>query len=111
MLVSGVSVSYSLPSARDRFYPEKPKRLNPRLRADSPACVAPLNSSCSVSSPVTTPDNFTIFEGTSEIQRMIIGRTVTGLDARKPDLRFYRGTGGEAGRPALKWVGRFSCPV
>ena len=26
------------------------------------------------------PDNFTIFEGTSEIQRMIIGRAVTCLD-------------------------------
>jgi alkylation response protein AidB-like acyl-CoA dehydrogenase len=25
---------------------------------------------------------FTIFEGTSEIQRMLIGRTVTGLDVR-----------------------------
>jgi len=31
---------------------------------------------------VTTPDNFTIFEGTSEIQRLIIGRAVTGLDVR-----------------------------
>jgi alkylation response protein AidB-like acyl-CoA dehydrogenase len=27
-------------------------------------------------------DNFTIFEGTSEIQRMIIGRAITGLDVR-----------------------------
>ncbi len=31
-----------------------------------------------------TPDNFTIFEGTSEIQRMIIGRAVTGLAVRVP---------------------------
>jgi hypothetical protein len=30
----------------------------------------------------TTSDNFTIFEGTSEIQRMIIGRAITGLDVR-----------------------------
>ena len=29
-----------------------------------------------------TSDNFTIFEGTSEIQRMLIGRAVTGLDVR-----------------------------
>jgi alkylation response protein AidB-like acyl-CoA dehydrogenase len=27
-------------------------------------------------------DNFTIFEGTSEIQRLIIGRAITGLDVR-----------------------------
>jgi hypothetical protein len=37
--------------------------------------------------PVPSPfrqvhDNVTIFEGTSEIQRMIIGRAVTGLDVR-----------------------------
>jgi acyl-CoA dehydrogenase len=35
--------------------------------------------------PVTLPMHariFTIFEGTSEIQRMLIGRTVTGLDVR-----------------------------
>jgi hypothetical protein len=31
---------------------------------------------------ITTLDNFTIFEGTSEIQRMIIGRAATGLDVR-----------------------------
>jgi alkylation response protein AidB-like acyl-CoA dehydrogenase len=33
-------------------------------------------------SATAMPDNFTIFEGTSEIQRMIIGRAVTGLDVR-----------------------------
>jgi hypothetical protein len=31
---------------------------------------------------IITSDNFTIFEGTSEIQRMLIGRAVTGLDVR-----------------------------
>ena len=31
---------------------------------------------------VATSDNFTILEGTSEIQRLIIGRAVTGLDVR-----------------------------
>jgi hypothetical protein len=29
-----------------------------------------------------TADNFTIFEDTSEIQRILIGRAVTGLDVR-----------------------------
>ena len=33
-------------------------------------------------SRLSTPYIFTIFEGTSEIQRMIIGRAVTGLDVR-----------------------------
>jgi len=34
--------------------------------------------------PMTLPiaQIFTIFEGTSEIQRMLIGRAVTGLDVR-----------------------------
>ena len=38
-----------------------------------------------VGMPMTLPEPakiFTIFEGTSEIQRMIIGRAVTGLDVR-----------------------------
>jgi acyl-CoA dehydrogenase len=35
--------------------------------------------------PTTLPMDskiFTIFEGTSEIQRMLIGRAVTGMDVR-----------------------------
>jgi len=32
--------------------------------------------------PAFTSTSFTILEGTSEIQRMIIGRAVTGLDVR-----------------------------
>jgi alkylation response protein AidB-like acyl-CoA dehydrogenase len=35
-------------------------------------------------SPPATSDNFTIIEGTSEIQHLIIGRAVTGLGARSP---------------------------
>jgi acyl-CoA dehydrogenase len=31
---------------------------------------------------LVTSKIFTIFEGTSEIQRMLIGRAVTGLDVR-----------------------------
>jgi hypothetical protein len=31
---------------------------------------------------ITIPDNFTIFEGTSEIRRLIIGRAPTGLGVR-----------------------------
>jgi hypothetical protein len=41
---------------------------------------------------------FTIFEGTSEIQRMLIDRTVTGLDVRWDDLRLYRGYASKARR-------------
>jgi hypothetical protein len=33
-------------------------------------------------SPNSSPGRPAIFEGTSEIQRMIIGRTVTSLDVR-----------------------------
>jgi hypothetical protein len=36
----------------------------------------------SMSGTPATPGNFTIFEGTSEIQWVIIGRAVTGLPVR-----------------------------
>ena len=40
-------------------------------------------SSCRIPAETAhTSMTFTIFEGTSEIQRMIIGRAVTGLDVR-----------------------------
>ena len=50
--------------------------MSGRLPCQTPDCE---HESCS---HITTADNFTIFEGTSEIQRMIIGRAVTGLDVR-----------------------------
>jgi hypothetical protein len=37
-------------------------------------------------SALCTPDNFTIFEATSEIERMIIGRAVTSLPSGASDL-------------------------
>jgi Acyl-CoA dehydrogenase, C-terminal domain len=43
---------------------------------------------------------FTIFEGASEIQRMLIGRTATGLDVRRADLRFCGFVARAAGCPA-----------
>ena len=39
------------------------------------------NEQVSCSAPGTS-DDFTILEGTSEIQRLITGRAVTGLDVR-----------------------------
>jgi hypothetical protein len=38
-----------------------------------------------------------------EIQRMLIGRAVTGLDVRQPDLRIYRSDTRKAGRSAREW--------
>ena len=63
------------------------RRTNPcgRFR---PACGAELVLTSGVLSghlpaeTAHTSTSFTIFEGTSEIQRMIIGRAVTGLDVR-----------------------------
>ncbi len=56
---------------------------------------------------------FTIFEGTSEIQRMIIGRAVTGLDVRQSDLRIYLSWTRGRDCPAVSRGGSFSyvdCP-
>jgi hypothetical protein len=46
-----------------------------------------------------------IFEGMSEIQRMLIGRTVTGLEVRRPDLRFRR-RGGPPGAGGVRRLRR-----
>jgi hypothetical protein len=51
---------------------------------------------------------FTIFEETSEIQRMLIGRAVTGSDVRQPDLRTYLSCTRETGRSTAEWGGLLS---
>jgi hypothetical protein len=56
---------------------------------------------------------FTIFEGTSEIQRMIVGRS-PGWTFGSADLRIYLSCTGEAGRSAGERDGpssRPDCPV
>jgi alkylation response protein AidB-like acyl-CoA dehydrogenase len=58
------------------------------VRLTPSACGAELVLTCAYLSAhlpaetARTSTSFTIFEGTSEIQRMIIGRAVTGLDVR-----------------------------
>ncbi|MDA8320748.1 MAG: acyl-CoA dehydrogenase family protein [Actinomycetota bacterium] len=52
-----------------------PRRTELVLTVDRPAGHLPAETARAFTS-------FTIFEGTSEIQRMIIGRAVTGLDVR-----------------------------
>jgi alkylation response protein AidB-like acyl-CoA dehydrogenase len=52
-------------------------------RAAVPPSQGPIGGGAGM--PMTLPMSskiFTIFEGTSEIQRMLIGRTITGLDVR-----------------------------
>ena len=58
------------------------KEIRCWIRADTAGIDGPLTCGTARSSTI-----FTIFEGTSEIQRMLIGRTVTGLDVRWSDLR------------------------
>lgn len=60
-------------------------------RAAAPAAMSWLANSrlplAEAGQPRQGSKNFTIFEGMSERQRMLIGRTVTGLDVRWSDLR------------------------
>ena len=46
------------------------------------AVIVPVHQAIYLRKLPAPPPAFTIFEGTSEIQRMITGRTVTGLDVR-----------------------------
>jgi len=59
---------------------ENDKRRPPTITGLLPGQAGDGHHTCCSAS--CTPDNFTIFEGTSEIQRLIIGRAVTGLDVR-----------------------------
>jgi alkylation response protein AidB-like acyl-CoA dehydrogenase len=53
------------------------------LRAALPHPQGPIGGRAGMPMTLPVPSKiFTIFEGTSEIQRMLIGRTVTGLDVR-----------------------------
>jgi hypothetical protein len=64
---------FRLCSGRTEKVTENDHRLTIRSAAGSPTFAAP---------DPATPDNFTIFEGSSEIRRLIVGRAVTGLDVR-----------------------------
>jgi hypothetical protein len=82
----------------------------------SHACAARVLRDCKAAARYSgdsapTSKIFTLFEGTSEIQRMLIGRTVTGLDIRQSDLRIYLACTRELGRSALGLTGPFLCPV
>jgi hypothetical protein len=41
---------------------------------------------------------------------MLIGRAITGLDVRQPDLRIYLSDTRKAGRSAREWDVKASCP-
>lgn len=70
---------------KGRWYPHAQKRPEALLIR-----VCAVQSAARYSEDSASPSKlFTIFEGTSEIQRMLIGRAVTGLDVRYPDLRIY----------------------
>jgi hypothetical protein len=62
---------------------EVPEATVRKVLAEHPVLQEPIGGCADM--PMSLPPTskiFTIFEGTSEIQRMLIGRTVTGLDVR-----------------------------
>ena len=74
---SGVGIRTVVGDGTAAWKPSFPSNGPCWIRADTTRSNRPLNcGNCHV-----IHDN-TIFEGTSEIQRMLIGRTVTGLDVR-----------------------------
>jgi hypothetical protein len=69
---------------------ENDKRRAPTITGLLPGQAGDGRHTCC--SPSCTPDNFTIFEGTSEIQRMIIGHVVT-LPGRAVALNCWNNRG------------------
>ena len=67
--------SVSVPSEPEKQRKTPTDAHNSRRRSSE-------QSAASVPASSMHADNFTIFEGTSEIQRLLIGRAVTGLDVR-----------------------------
>jgi alkylation response protein AidB-like acyl-CoA dehydrogenase len=85
LLVCDSIFAMRLASYVRHFYDRR--RLIPRAAARTTWCAELLLTSGQLAGHLPaetagTSMSFTIFEGTSEIQRMIIGRAVTGLDVR-----------------------------
>ena len=74
-LAVGIRLSTDAAGVRSERCRQLAVRAEFVLTSDPRAAHLPAETAC-------TSTSFTSFEGTSEIQRMIIGKAVTGLDVR-----------------------------